>query len=163
MNKAWNWILLTGQWTIIFLSLKIHSIMKYCLNLTQIKLSISYLKIYSKYTKIYISMVFYVLQNVQSTEKRRQEAIHRLITVEMDFIDLMHAGIQRYSRPLRHCILSQLQHSTLFQNVEKVSFVNCRELKLTDLLILQCIRVVSLWSFELMELYNVWKLIKDKM
>ena len=89
-------------------------------------------------------MVFYVLQNVQSTEKRRQEAIHRLITVEMDFIDLMHAGIQRYSRPLRHCILSQLQHSTLFQNVEKVSFVNCRELKLTDLLILQCIRVVSL-------------------
>lgn len=59
-------------------------------------------------------------QNVQSTEKRRQEAIHRLLTVEMDFIDLMHAGIQRYSRPLLHCILSQLQHSTLFQNVEKL-------------------------------------------
>ncbi|VDH97352.1 regulator of G-protein signalling 3 [Mytilus galloprovincialis] len=59
-------------------------------------------------------------QTVQSTEKRRQEAIHRLLTVEMDFIDLMHAGIQRYSRPLRHCILSQLQHSALFQNVEKL-------------------------------------------
>lgn len=58
---------------------------------------------------------------MQSTEKRRQEAIHRLLTVEMDFIDLMHAGIQRFSRPLRHCILSQLQHSALFQNVEKVS------------------------------------------
>lgn len=42
------------------------------------------------------------------------------MSIEMDFIDVMHAGMQRYSRPLRHCILNPRQHFTLFQNIEKV-------------------------------------------
>lgn len=57
-----------------------------------------------------------------TSERRKQEATHRLLSVELDFIDSMHAGMQRYSRPLRHCILSQQQHSALFQNIEKVWF-----------------------------------------
>lgn len=56
-----------------------------------------------------------------TADKRKQEAIHRLMSIEMDFIDVMHAGMQRYSRPLRHCILNPRQHFTLFQNIEKVS------------------------------------------
>lgn len=43
------------------------------------------------------------------------------MSIEMDFIDVMHAGMQRYSRPLRHCILNPRQHFTLFQNIEKVA------------------------------------------
>ncbi|ESO85945.1 hypothetical protein LOTGIDRAFT_167700 [Lottia gigantea] len=53
-------------------------------------------------------------------EQRKQEAVHRLLSLELDFIDFMHAGVQRYSRPLRHCILAAQQHSSLFQNVEKL-------------------------------------------
>nr|KAG5693409.1 hypothetical protein BaRGS_009882 [Batillaria attramentaria] len=55
-----------------------------------------------------------------NVEQKKQEAIHRLLSLELDFIDFMHAGIQRYSRPLRHCILSVAQHKTVFQNVEKL-------------------------------------------
>ena len=33
---------------------------------------------------------------------------------QMDF------GIERYSRPLLHCIVSPTEHNTLFQNVEKL-------------------------------------------
>ncbi|KAJ8300366.1 hypothetical protein KUTeg_021885 [Tegillarca granosa] len=58
--------------------------------------------------------------NTVTSERRKQEATHRLLSVELDFIDSMHAGMQRYSRPLRHCILSQQQHSALFQNIEKL-------------------------------------------
>ncbi|RUS74181.1 hypothetical protein EGW08_018049, partial [Elysia chlorotica] len=50
----------------------------------------------------------------------RQESIHRLMSLELDYIDFMHYGIERYSRPLRHCIVSAHQHRTIFQNVEKM-------------------------------------------
>ena len=53
-------------------------------------------------------------------EQKKQEAVHRLLSLELDYIDFMHAGMQRYSRPLRHCILSAQQHKALFQNIEKV-------------------------------------------
>ncbi|PVD27996.1 hypothetical protein C0Q70_10573 [Pomacea canaliculata] len=56
-------------------------------------------------------------------EQKKHEAIHRLLSLELDFIDFMHAGIQRYSRPLRHCVLSGTQHSAVFQNVEKVQML----------------------------------------
>ncbi|XP_045191341.2 uncharacterized protein LOC123548240 [Mercenaria mercenaria] len=59
-------------------------------------------------------------RTVQTCEVRKQEAIHRLLSLELDFIDLMHAGMQRYSRPLRHCILSHSHHAALFQNIEKL-------------------------------------------
>ena len=54
-------------------------------------------------------------------EQKKLEAIHRLMSLELDFIDFMQLGIQRYSRPLRHCIFNVVQHNTVFQNVEKVS------------------------------------------
>ncbi|KAK3088405.1 hypothetical protein FSP39_018747 [Pinctada imbricata] len=59
-------------------------------------------------------------QTVVTAERCRQEAVHRLLSLELDFIDVMHAGMQRFSRPLRHCILSPQQHLTLFQNIEKL-------------------------------------------
>lgn len=63
-----------------------------------------------------------LFQTVRTCEMRKQEAIHRLLSLELDYIDLMHAGMQSYSRPLRHCILSHSQHTVLFQNIEKVGF-----------------------------------------
>ncbi|PVD28313.1 hypothetical protein C0Q70_10900 [Pomacea canaliculata] len=56
-------------------------------------------------------------------EQKKHEAIHRLLSLELDFIDFMHAGLQRYSRPLRHCVLSGTQHYAVFQNVEKVQML----------------------------------------
>ncbi|GFO45578.1 regulator of G-protein signaling 3 [Plakobranchus ocellatus] len=50
----------------------------------------------------------------------KQENIHRLMSLELNYIDFMHYGIERYSRPLRHCIVTAHQHRTIFQNVEKV-------------------------------------------
>ena len=59
----------------------------------------------------------------QSVDTRRQAALHRLLCMEENFVDLMHQGVQKFSRPLRHCILSSPQHETLFQNIEKVIFL----------------------------------------
>jgi len=50
----------------------------------------------------------------------RQAAVHRLLTIEEDFMRIMKRGMQRFSRPLRHQLLSRSQHATLFQNIEKV-------------------------------------------
>lgn len=62
----------------------------------------------------------------RSNDSLKQDAVHRLMNLELDFIDFMHHGMQRYSRPLRHCILSQNQHTSLFQNIEKVrSHTHC--------------------------------------
>ncbi|XP_061165285.1 uncharacterized protein LOC133174226 [Saccostrea echinata] len=68
-------------------------------------------------------------QTVPTRDKRKQEAIHRLMSIEMEFIDVMHAGMQRYSRPLRHCILNPRQHFTLFQNIEKLVTISEYHLK----------------------------------
>ncbi|XP_048777843.2 uncharacterized protein LOC125681698 isoform X1 [Ostrea edulis] len=68
-------------------------------------------------------------QTVPTPDKRKQEAIHRLMSIEMDFIDIMHAGMQRYSRPLRHCILNPKHHFTLFQNIEKLVTISEYHLK----------------------------------
>ena len=53
----------------------------------------------------------------------RRAAIYRLWRCEADFVQMMSSGIQRYSRPLRHCIISSVEHKALFQNVEKVFFL----------------------------------------
>ncbi|KAL8609608.1 hypothetical protein ACOMHN_023744 [Nucella lapillus] len=58
-------------------------------------------------------------QGSQEEEWRRQEAVHHLLSLEVDFIDFMMLGIQRYSQPLRHQILTTRQHATVFQNVEQ--------------------------------------------
>lgn len=58
-------------------------------------------------------------------EKARQAAIRHLILLEATFIGQMQYGIQRFSRPLRHCIISAREHRILFQNVEKVTILSC--------------------------------------
>ena len=59
----------------------------------------------------------------QSIDTRRQAALHRLLCLEENFVEMMHSGIQQFSRPLRHCLLSSAQHEQLFQNVEKVHYL----------------------------------------
>ncbi|CAI9716593.1 Regulator of G-protein signaling 3 [Octopus vulgaris] len=54
------------------------------------------------------------------TSESRAAAIQQLVDLEREYIDFMHGGIEQYSRPLRHCILSQKQHTELFQNIEKL-------------------------------------------
>ena len=51
----------------------------------------------------------------------QQAALQSLLECEQDFVDVMHRGIQMFSRPLRHHILTSQQHSDTFQNIEKVN------------------------------------------
>ncbi len=44
----------------------------------------------------------------------------KLLRAEYDFLSKMQAGVQCFSRPLRYCMLTPLEHSTLFQNGEKI-------------------------------------------
>ena len=53
----------------------------------------------------------------------QQAALQSLLECEQDFVDVMHRGIQMFSRPLRHHILTSQQHSDIFQNVEKVTII----------------------------------------
>lgn len=62
--------------------------------------------------------IFKLPKNNMSHQKA--DAVQRLISIESDYVSFMHSGIEQYSRPLRHCILSQKQHSTIFQNAEKL-------------------------------------------
>ncbi|KAI0227529.1 hypothetical protein LSAT2_021997 [Lamellibrachia satsuma] len=54
----------------------------------------------------------------------RKLAIHDVVNCEDGYITQMQCGIQRFSRPLRHCIGSSMQHATLFQNVEKLVVIS---------------------------------------
>ena len=62
-----------------------------------------------------------LLQPVPVEEQERQSAVESIHALEEEFVSQMQCGIQRFSRPLRHCLISSRQHATLFQNVEKVS------------------------------------------
>ena len=53
----------------------------------------------------------------------QQAALQSLLECEQDFVDAMHRGIQMFSRPLRHHILTSQQHSNIFQNIEKVDIL----------------------------------------
>ena len=53
----------------------------------------------------------------------QQAALQSLLECEQDFVDVMHRGIQMFSRPLRHHILTSQQHSNIFQNIEKVTIM----------------------------------------
>ena len=59
-------------------------------------------------------------QDDSEANLERKLAIHDVVNCEDGYITQMQCGIQRFSRPLRHCIGSSMQHATLFQNVEKV-------------------------------------------
>ena len=52
---------------------------------------------------------------------RRAAAIQKLLDCEEQFYCIVQFGIQRYSWPLRENFLSGKEHSTLFQNIEKLS------------------------------------------
>ncbi|KAL3872428.1 hypothetical protein ACJMK2_040355 [Sinanodonta woodiana] len=58
--------------------------------------------------------------SIYDLNKCCQDAVSRLLSQDMDFVELMRYGMQLYSRPLRHCILSQSQYGTLFRNIEKL-------------------------------------------
>ncbi|GAB1599333.1 uncharacterized protein LOC115231791 [Argonauta hians] len=58
--------------------------------------------------------------NKPDMSENKAAATQQLVELEREFINFMHEGIAHYSRPLRHCILSQKQHSELFQNIEKL-------------------------------------------
>ena len=59
-------------------------------------------------------------QELSEEEQNQQTAIQELIHLEQDFIKQMEFGLQRYSKPLRHKFVSPTEHSTLFQNMEKL-------------------------------------------
>ena len=77
-----------------------------------------------------------LFQSLGTQEQERQTAIASLRSLEAEFVELMQAGIQRFSRPLRQYIISPSEHATLFQNVEKVGHlkkVTISEIKSVDI------------------------------
>ena len=61
------------------------------------------------------------LQDLNSQEMERQQAVQKLVSLTEDYIKTMAFGLQRYSRPLLHEVISPIEHNTLFGNIEKVS------------------------------------------
>ena len=53
----------------------------------------------------------------------------QLIRAEDEFVTTMHKGVQRFSRPLRHGLLTPYEHGILFQNVEKLLAISEFHLK----------------------------------
>ncbi len=53
-------------------------------------------------------------------DRERHSAIEHLMDCEGAFIHNMSLGMQLFSRPLRHCVISHAEHMQLFQNVEKL-------------------------------------------
>ena len=60
---------------------------------------------------------------------KEDELFLQLIHAEDKFVTLMHQGVLRFSRPLRHGILTAFEHQTLFQNVEKLLAISEFHLK----------------------------------
>jgi hypothetical protein len=53
------------------------------------------------------------------SEVYEREALH-LIEIEKEFITQLELGVQLYSRPLKHYLISSTEHGKLFQNIEKI-------------------------------------------
>ncbi|CAF0840328.1 unnamed protein product [Rotaria sp. Silwood1] len=53
------------------------------------------------------------------SETYEREALH-LIEIEKEFICQLELGVQLYSRPLKHYLISSNEHGKLFQNIEKI-------------------------------------------
>ena len=60
---------------------------------------------------------------------KEDELCLQLIHAEDKFVTLMHQGVLRFSRPLRHGILTAFEHQMLFQNVEKLLAISEFHLK----------------------------------
>ena len=58
-----------------------------------------------------------------------EEQCVKLIRAEDEFVTMMHKGVQRFSRPLRHGLLTPHEHGILFQNVEKLLAISQFHLK----------------------------------
>ncbi|CAF5136651.1 unnamed protein product, partial [Rotaria sp. Silwood1] len=53
------------------------------------------------------------------SESYEREVLN-LIEIEKEFINQIELGVQLYSRPLKHYLISSNEHAKLFQNIEKV-------------------------------------------
>ena len=53
------------------------------------------------------------------SEVYEREALH-LIEIEKEFLHQLELGVQWYSRPLKHYLISSMEHAKLFQNIEKI-------------------------------------------
>jgi hypothetical protein len=49
-----------------------------------------------------------------------ENEVLRLIEIEKEFIRQLELGVQLYSRPLKHYLISSTEHGKLFQNIEKI-------------------------------------------
>jgi len=63
-----------------------------------------------------------------------------LIEIEKEFINQLELGVQYYSRPLKHYLISSTEHGKLFQNIEKILAISRYQLNrlqsLTDKIII---------------------------
>ena len=64
---------------------------------------------------------------IESSEA--EEQCVKLIHAEDEFVTTMHKSVQRFSRPLRHGLLTPHEHGILFQNVEKLLAISQFHLK----------------------------------
>ena len=77
----------------------------------------------------------------------QQAALQSLLECEQDFVDVMHRGIQMFSRPLRHHILTSQQHSNIFQNIEKVNIYDNSTTQCTSrTIVVLCPQCIYLFS-----------------
>ena len=49
-----------------------------------------------------------------------EREVSHLIEIEKEFINQLEMGVQLYSRPLKHYLISSMEHAKLFQNIEKI-------------------------------------------
>ena len=66
---------------------------------------------------------------LESQYSEAEELCLQLIHAEDKFVTIMHQGVQRFSRPLRHALLTPHEHNILFQNVEKLLAISEFHLK----------------------------------
>ncbi|CAH1786293.1 unnamed protein product [Owenia fusiformis] len=71
-----------------------------------------------------VPQIMIAYQDLTEQERMRQQDINDLITLEREFVMSMQHGIQRFSRPLRHRLISPHEHATLFQNIEKLVLIS---------------------------------------
>ncbi|CAF0792703.1 unnamed protein product [Adineta steineri] len=76
------------------------------------------------------------------SEAYERDVLH-LINIEKDFIHQIELGVQLYSRPLKHYLISSNEHAKLFQNIEKILAISRYQLSrlqtLTESIIIGCI------------------------
>ena len=65
-------------------------------------------------------MIYFDFQSNIISESYERDVAH-LIEIEKDFITQIELGVQLYSRPLKHYLISSNEHAKLFQNIEKVN------------------------------------------